>query len=248
MSTASRPSDRAIVFIDIENVGYGFVNTYHYPLDWQRLLDFIQSSNPNNVIIAFAKFHSQTRYVVSSSVEKFLRNRGVIIRPVPENQYGKQLSDIMIINALWETAIDVQGQIKHLVLVSGDGDFAATLRGIKDRFDYTISVYALRNCLSSDLIVLSDNVYLLDSLHDDPSKCTLDEFLIKVVDRTRSQAPDRWFTFSSLLKYAQERRPETVTLIESSIKSLLRQEIFVISKEIDHGLRPIPRIKLNTVR
>lgn len=248
MTTSSRPSDRAVVFIDIENVGYGFVNTYHYPLDWQRLLDFVQIPGQANVIIAFAKFHSQTRYVVSSSLENFLRNRGVIIKSVPENQYGKQLSDIMIINSLWETAIDGQGKINHLVLISGDGDFAATLNGIKDRFDYTISVYALRNCLNSELIVVSDHTHLLDCLYDDPSQCTLNEFLIKTVDKTKSQLPDRWFTFSSLMKYAQERRPESVVQIETTIRTLLRQQIFVISKEIDHELRPIPRIKLNTIR
>lgn len=248
MPTLSRPTDAAIVFIDIENVGYGFVNTYKYPLDWPRFLDMIQEAHRPRAIIAFAKFHAQTRYVVSGSLERFLRNRGVLIRAVPENKYGKNLSDVMIINTLWETAIDQQGQLNHLVLVSGDGDFTATLKGIKSRFHYTISVYALQNCLSSDLIVVSDNTHLLDCLYDDPSKCTLDEFMIRAVDKTMPLTSDRWFTFSSLRRYAQERRPEPITTIEFSLQELLRKQIFIISKEIDHELRPIPRIKLNTIR
>jgi len=42
MTTVSRPADRSVVLIDIENVGYGFVNTYKYPLDWMQLLDMLR--------------------------------------------------------------------------------------------------------------------------------------------------------------------------------------------------------------
>jgi len=154
----------------------------------------------------------------------------------------------MIINALWETAIDQQGKINHLVLVSGDGDFVSTLSSIKARFNYSISVYSLRNCLNSELIVLSDNLYLLDDLYDDPRKTTLNEFLIKAVAKTMKQTPDRWFTFSSLRTYAQERRPESALTIDTTLQKLLRDQIFIISKEVDHDLRSIPRIKLHTVR
>ncbi len=246
MSTLFRPPGSAIVFIDLENVGYGFVNTYKYPLDWERLLDMLQQTHRPKAIIAFAKFHSTPRYVISGALKRFLRNKGVVIREVPENKYGKNLSDLMIINSLWETAVDQQGKINHIILVSGDGDFTATLQGIKNRFHYQISVYALRDCLSPDLIAASDNTHLLDCLYDDPQKQTLEEFLVQAVVKTMHHPSDRWFTFSSLRMYTQERRPETVLTIEDTMKNLLKGKTFITSHKFDHRSQPIPRIRVNT--
>lgn len=246
MSTLSRPCSDAIVFIDLENVGYGFVNTYKYPLDWERLLDMIQRTHRPKTIIAFAKFHNTPRYVISGALKRFLRNKGVVIREVPENKYGKNLSDLMIINSLWETAIDQQGKINQIILASGDGDFSATLQSIKNRFHYQITVYALRDCLSPELLAASDNTHLLDCLYDDPKDSTLEEFLTQAVTKTMRQPSDRWFTFSSLRAYAQERRPETILSIEDAMKNLLKGKAFITSYKFDHRSRPIPRIRLNT--
>jgi hypothetical protein len=226
-------SDRTLVFMDIENIAYGFYNTYGYNINWKALLrQLIERHNPSK-IIAFAKFYPSALFPVSGALARFLRARGVIVQSVPLHKNGKEVSDFMIINAMWTEACHKKDNIDRIVLLSGDGDFHMTLVSLQQLFGYHFSIYALDSDLHPSMRNVSDDVILLDSMDKLNKTSSLESFLLNAIADTKDEPSDRWFTFSSLREYAKLRRPEPVAEIEVELDALISSSKLSFGYRID---------------
>ncbi len=235
-------SDRTVVFMDIENIAYGFYNTYKYDIDWKALLNTLLQRHGRSPIIAFAKFYRSALFAVPQSLARFLTARGVTVKAVPIHKTGKEVSDFMIINAMWQEACCKKDHIDRVVLLSGDGDFYPTLVSLQKLFGYHFSIYALHSTLNASMRRISDDVVLLDYMDKLNKAGSLENFLLNAVAHTKDEPSDRWFTFSSLRAYTLLRRPEPVTEIEVTLSTLISESKLFVGSRVDCHGSMIPRI------
>jgi uncharacterized LabA/DUF88 family protein len=137
------------VFVDVQNIYYTTRDTFKRPFNYRAFYKHL--SEQGNIVIANA-YAIDRGDQQQQKFQSALRHIGfdVKLKPFIQRADGSAKGD-------WDVGITIDmlesaGSVDHLVLLSGDGDFALLLDKVTQKYGCKTSVYGVLNLTSHSLI------------------------------------------------------------------------------------------------
>jgi uncharacterized LabA/DUF88 family protein len=141
--------NRIGVFVDVQNIYYTTRDTFNRPFNYRALYQSLSEQGQIKVAYAYAidrgieqqqKFQSALRHIGFE----------VKLKPYIQRADGSAKGD-------WDVGITIDVMenaeaLDHIVLLSGDGDFAILLDKVRQKYGCKTSVYSVLNLSSHSLI------------------------------------------------------------------------------------------------
>jgi uncharacterized LabA/DUF88 family protein len=147
------------IFVDVQNIYYTTRDTFRKPFNYR---DFYQSIAQEYAIEAAFAYAIDKGDPQQQKFQSALKHIGfyVKLKPYIQRQDGSTKGD-------WDVGITMDiieqaSKVDHIILLSGDGDFAILLEHIKQKYACTTAVYGVLNLTANTLIQSADNFVNID--------------------------------------------------------------------------------------
>lgn len=173
-------SDEVALFVDFDNVRYGYLNTYEREPEPKDLMARARRYGRVVVAVAYADFTEHPLMY-----RRGLEVAGIVPRDVPKRGSRRQASSIEM--AMLMDIIDClldRPSVGTFVLMTGDSDFVRVVARARHRFGKRVIVSGVPGTISQDLIDSADEADLLIpegvEVPDEPGKVALLEGITEV--------------------------------------------------------------------
>ncbi|MCP3428278.1 NYN domain-containing protein [Opacimonas viscosa] len=149
----------AAIFVDVQNIYYTSRDTFGRPFNYRYFYQSIAQEFTIQAAFAYAIDKGDSQQQKFQSALKHI-GFDVKLKPFIQRQDGSAKGD-------WDVGItiDIMEQAKgvdHIILLSGDGDFAILLDHIKRQHSCSTAVYGVLNLTANTLIQASDTFIDID--------------------------------------------------------------------------------------
>lgn len=153
----STGSSEVALFLDFDNVRYGFLNTYGREPDPQELMAKAREYGRVVVAMAYADFTEHP-----STYRRELEVAGITVRDIPKRGNRTQASspEMAMLMDLIDCLLD-RPTTETYVLMTGDSDFMRVVARARHRFGVQVIVSGVPGTVSKDLIASADEADLL---------------------------------------------------------------------------------------
>ncbi len=148
------------LFVDVQNIYYTTRHVYQRQFNYRRLWEQLAATGDIVIANAYATDRSDTG---QQKFQSALRHIGfnVKLKPFIQRRDGSAKGD-------WDVGITIDvlehaGEIDHLVLLSGDGDFDLLLDKVRSKHGVTADVYGVPRFTASSLISSADQFHPIDA-------------------------------------------------------------------------------------
>ncbi len=140
------------LFIDFENVRYGFLNTYGQEPDPHDLMAKARAYGRVAVASAYADFTEHPSYY-----RRTLEVAGILPRDIPKRRTGshKSSADMVMLMDIVDCLLD-RPSVETYILMTGDSDFIRVVTRARHRFGKKVIIAAVPGTVSSDLVASAD--------------------------------------------------------------------------------------------
>lgn len=149
------------LFIDFENIRFGFLNHFGQEPDPQRLMEKARRYGPVSVAYAYADFTQHP-----AVYRRKLEVAGITPRDVPRRSpdvVHKSSADMAMLMDMIDCLLD-RPSVHTLVLMTGDSDFIRVTARARHRFGKQVVIAGVPGSVSNDLVESAD---LFDPLGED---------------------------------------------------------------------------------
>lgn len=150
---------KVAIFADVQNIYYTTRDTFNRPFNYRA---FYQELNYSHQIITANAYAIDRGDQQQQKFQSALRHIGfeVKLKPFIQRSDGSAKGD-------WDVGITIDmmeaaTEADHIVLLSGDGDFAILLEHIKHKYSCTTSIYGVLNLTANALINAADEFVDID--------------------------------------------------------------------------------------
>ncbi|MFQ5592653.1 MAG: NYN domain-containing protein [Anaerolineae bacterium] len=154
MSTAL---DEVALFLDFDNVRYGYLNTYRQEPDLQDLMTKARQYGRVVVAVAYADFTQHPPHY-----RQGLEVAGITPRDIPQRGGRKHASssEMVMLMDIIDCLLD-RPSVQTYVLMTGDSDFVRVVARARHRFGKQVIISGVPGTISQDLIASADEADLL---------------------------------------------------------------------------------------
>lgn len=147
-----RNDNEVALFIDFENVRYGFLNTYGQEPDPQHLMAKARHYGRVVVASAYADFTEHPSYY-----RRTLEVAGILPRDIPKRRTGshKSSADMVMLMDIVDCLLD-RPSVDTYILMTGDSDFIRVVTRARHRFGKEVIIAAVPGTASADLVASAD--------------------------------------------------------------------------------------------
>lgn len=149
--------DEVALFVDFDNVRYGYLNTYGEEPDLQELMAKTRQYGRVVIAVAYADFteHPMT-------YRRDLEVAGITPRDIPkrDSEHPASSSGMAMLMDIIDCLLD-RPTIQTYVLMTGDSDFVRVVARARHRFGKRMVVSGVPGTISQDLISSADEADLL---------------------------------------------------------------------------------------
>ncbi len=147
-----RNDNEVALFIDFENVRYGFLNTYGQEPNPQELMAKARNYGRVVVAAAYADFTEHPSYY-----RRTLEVAGILPRDIPKRRTGshKSSADMVMLMDIVDCLLD-RPSVNTYILMTGDSDFIRVVTRARHRFGKQVIISAVPGTASADLIASAD--------------------------------------------------------------------------------------------
>ncbi len=149
--------DEVALFLDFDNVRYGYLNTYGREPDPQELMSKAREYGRVVVAVAYADFSEHP-----GTYRRGLEVGGIASRDIPKRGGRKHASssEMAMLMDIIDCLLD-RPTIRTYVLMTGDSDFVRIVARARHRFGVQVIISGVPGTVSQDLIASADEVDLL---------------------------------------------------------------------------------------
>lgn len=147
------------IFVDVQNIYYTTRDTFKRPFNYRAFYQHLCQSNQIVIANAYAIDKGDEQQLKFQSA---LRHIGfdVKLKPFIQRADGSAKGD-------WDVGITIDileaaPELDHVMLLSGDGDFAILLENVRQRYNCQTSVYGVLNLTANALINAADEFIDID--------------------------------------------------------------------------------------
>ncbi|MFQ5854947.1 MAG: NYN domain-containing protein [Anaerolineae bacterium] len=153
----SEALDEVALFLDFDNVRYGYLNTYRQEPDAQDLMAKARQYGRVVVAVAYADFAEHPLPYRSG-----LEVAGITLRDVPKRGGRRHASssEMAMLMDIIDCLLD-RPSVQTYVLMTGDSDFVRVVARARHRFGKRVIVSGVPGTISQDLIAGADEADLL---------------------------------------------------------------------------------------
>ncbi len=153
----STTPDEVALFVDFDNVRYGYLNTYRQEPDPQDLMAKAREYGRVVVAVAYADFTQHPLHC-----QQGLEVAGITPRDIPQQGGGKHVSssEMVMLMDIIDCLLD-RPTVETYVLMTGDSDFVRVVARARHRFGKRVIISGVPGTISQDLIASADDADLL---------------------------------------------------------------------------------------
>ncbi|MFW8589518.1 NYN domain-containing protein [Glaciecola sp. 2405UD65-10] len=151
--------EKVAIFVDVQNIYYTTRDTFKRPFNYRQFYQDIAKRFDIEGAYAYAIDKGDDQQLKFQSA---LRHIGfeVKLKPFIQRSDGSAKGD-------WDVGITIDvlemaERVEHIILLSGDGDFAILLKKVKQKFNCNTSVYGVLNLSANALISAADEFIDID--------------------------------------------------------------------------------------
>lgn len=151
--------DKVAIFVDVQNIYYTTRDTFKRPFNYRQFYQDIAKRFDITGAYAYAIDKGDGQQLKFQSA---LRHIGfeVKLKPFIQRSDGSAKGD-------WDVGITIDvlemaEHVEHIILLSGDGDFAILLKKVKQKYNCSTSVYGVLNLTANALISAADEFIDID--------------------------------------------------------------------------------------
>ncbi len=144
------PNNEVAIFIDFENIRYGFLNQFNVEPDLQKLMAVGRKYGLVTFANAYSNFNEHP-----ADYRRRLDIAGIQIREVPIGS-----SDMAMLTEIFVFLLD-RANVSTIILMTGDSDFIRVVPLIRNRFGKQVVVCGVETRMSRDLIEAADKAEVL---------------------------------------------------------------------------------------
>lgn len=227
------------LFIDFENIRYGFLNVYDQEPDPQELMAKAHKYGRVVVASAYADFTEHPPYYRRS-----LEVAGIATRDIPKRGREKRSADMAMLMDIFECLLD-RPSVDTCVLMTGDSDFIRITAYARHRFGKKVIISGVPGTVSRDL-VKSANAEDLLVIAPEEEISEQEKKLVQLINYLERNRP--YLTFKFIYDYAISPTG-MVRLSDSEATDLLnefkkKQILQGVRKELEDG-RIVSSLVLN---
>ena len=147
-----RNDNEVALFIDFENVRYGFLNTYGQEPEPRELMAKARKYGRVVVASAYADFTEHPSYY-----RRTLEVAGILPRDIPKRRTGshKSSADMVMLMDIVDCLLD-RPSVNTYILMTGDSDFIRVVTRARHRFGKQVIISAVPGTASTDLVESAD--------------------------------------------------------------------------------------------
>jgi len=147
-----RNDNEVALFIDFENVRYGFLNTYGQEPEPRELMAKARKYGRVVVASAYADFTEHPSYY-----RRTLEVAGILPRDIPKRRTGshKSSADMVMLMDIVDCLLD-RPSVNTYILMTGDSDFIRVVTRARHRFGKQVIISAVPGTASADLVDSAD--------------------------------------------------------------------------------------------
>ncbi|MBI2303369.1 MAG: NYN domain-containing protein [Chloroflexi bacterium] len=244
LASGNQMTNEVAVFIDVENLRYGLLNSYGIEPDFQAVVQKAQKYGRPSIMRAYADFseHPTTlsRQLQIAGIEgiNIPVKRTVVQRGVTKVERVKNAADMVLaLDALVEAlTADNQGKTKVFLIITGDRDYVRLVTLLRNRFGQRVIIAGVPGNISRDLVDAAGQEDPIE-IPEVPrvSMQSLKGAIVAMVKRGPS--PLRFWSLKIIDEWCQDGRqkiPGTAKEKRDAINALLISEgVFIQQKRTD---------------
>lgn len=250
--------EEVALFIDFDNIRYGFVNTFGCEPEPLEFIEMVGEYGRVATATAYADFTEHPSFFRRS-----LEVAGITPRDIPKRKTGspKSSAAMVMLMDIIDCLLD-RPDVATYVLMTGNSDFIRVVARARHRFDKTVIVAGVSGTISQDLIDSADDHIPLasqkppsrveawrqaESAEPPPAGLTESQVkLVELIDYLERNRP--YMTFNFIHSYAVNPAGR-IRLNETTASELLDQFVedgllIPYEKRLDDG-RTVVNVRLN---